>query len=144
MSPNASTSCLYGLDNFYYRRYLYASIVVAAVYTDLIISTIVDQKHTPLLILYRVYTDLIISTIVDKLRSIARSFGLYGLDNFYYRRYSDNEHGKLNSLYGLDNFYYRRCDLLPAIASNVYTDLIISTIVDDDDTPVSLLPSIRT
>ena len=54
-----------------------------------------------------VYTDLIISTIVDCLIVPLIGKSLYGLDNFYYRRcnpYSDAE----NSLYGLDNFYYRR------------------------------------
>ena len=33
-------------------------------------------------------------------------------------------------LYGLDNFYYRRCERLHGDAVDVYTDLIISTIVD--------------
>ena len=54
------------------------------VYTDLIISTIVDVRGT--FTCEVVYTDLIISTIVDKDivdKSLER---LYGLDNFYYRR----------------------------------------------------------
>ena len=55
-----------------------------------------------------VYTDLIISTIVDFERSRHPQLGLYGLDNFYYRR-SKIDHT-------VDEF--------------VYTDLIISTIVD--------------
>ncbi len=81
--------------------------VVCAVYTDLIISTIVDCN-----ILYgidlEVYTDLIISTIVDNCKADTYGYCLYGLDNFYYRRYS-HPHKK---------------------TIDVYTDLIISTIVD--------------
>ena len=34
--------------------------------------------------------------------------GLYGLDNFYYRRSVSKEGKSDGSLYGLDNFYYRR------------------------------------
>ena len=33
---------LYGLDNFYYRRFVLFFLLVLSVYTDLIISTIVD------------------------------------------------------------------------------------------------------
>ena len=55
---------LYGLDNFYYRRSVF---FVAAFYV--------------------VYTDLIISTIVDSSCAASRYDSLYGLDNFYYRRY---------------------------------------------------------
>ena len=54
---------LYGLDNFYYRRFLLRTFACSKVYTDLIISTIVDASAPP------------------PLRR-----GLYGLDNFYYRR----------------------------------------------------------
>ena len=57
-------ACLYGLDNFYYRRSVNPSLLLIAVYTDLIISTIVDLKKV-MLDDYDVYTDLIISTIVD-------------------------------------------------------------------------------
>ena len=56
---------LYGLDNFYYRRSYEVLNVRVAVYTDLIISTIVDESTEPRPTL-DVYTDLIISTIVDK------------------------------------------------------------------------------
>ena len=64
-----STLSLYGLDNFYYRRYTTGRRDLDLVYTDLIISTIVDF---PLLFLLNlaVYTDLIISTIVDKIMKI--------------------------------------------------------------------------
>ena len=37
---------LYGLDNFYYRRSLIINVRLTAVYTDLIISTIVDDCAT--------------------------------------------------------------------------------------------------
>ena len=54
---------------------------------------------------------------------------LYGLDNFYYRRFHMDGNNYFKGLYGLDNFYYRRCfgEVQPIM---VYTDLIISTIVD--------------
>ena len=92
--------------------------------------------------------------------------GLYGLDNFYYRR-SNNSIYHVKSLYGLDNFYYRRCR--PSRSSNlvrlygldnfyyrrslstsslniveVYTDLIISTIVDVEVLSKDKKMSIRT
>ena len=78
-----------------------------AVYTDLIISTIVDMRCQRRAVC-SVYTDLIISTIVDGWSVIRESQGLYGLDNFYYRRFL----------------------LLLPYSSKVYKDLIISTIVD--------------
>ena len=56
---------LYGLDNFYYRRFPIEQVFPPFVYTDLIISTIVD-KNTYYLCTRKVYTDLIISTIVDQ------------------------------------------------------------------------------
>ena len=56
--------------------------------------------------------------------------GLYGLDNFYYRRLNGKTFKQLLSLYGLDNFYYRRFRATPLFLPPVYTDLIISTIVD--------------
>ena len=36
------------------------------------------------------------------------NFSLYGLDNFYYRRFKICCFHSSLSLYGLDNFYYRR------------------------------------
>ena len=56
---------LYGLDNFYYRRFQGGASVGSGVYTDLIISTIVDVSM-----------------------GAYRQICLYGLDNFYYRRFS--------------------------------------------------------
>ena len=56
--------CLYGLDNFYYRRS----------YLDIFLNV-------------KVYTDLIISTIVDQNAKDLAQYRLYGLDNFYYRRF---------------------------------------------------------
>ena len=85
----------------------------------------------------RVYTDLIISTIVDEgLRPLRSCFGLYGLDNFYYRRLYVNKPknaivytdliistivdltlptARCCRLYGLDNFYYRRLYMLTGV-----------------------------
>ena len=40
--------------------------------------------------------------------TIAKIEGLYGLDNFYYRRSLHEVRLRLGCLYGLDNFYYRR------------------------------------
>ena len=68
---------------------------------------------------------------------------LYGLDNFYYRRLNDTS-GSNDSLYGLDNFYYRRFDGLSFRKMYVYTDLIISTIVDMLSCRIVLSMSIRT
>ena len=76
---------LYGLDNFYYRRCISWQPWKCCVYTDLIISTIVDKIMAKVKGLF-VYTDLIISTIVDYSYLPKRYTGLYGLDNFYYRR----------------------------------------------------------
>ena len=59
-------------------------------------------------VILNVYTDLIISTIVDANVVKYVSKRLYGLDNFYYRRYNTEGKGDIH----------------------VYTDLIISTIVD--------------
>ena len=68
---------------------------------------------------------------------------LYGLDNFYYRR-SNIYDAKGEGLYGLDNFYYRRCCELLSPLHTVYTDLIISTIVDVLTICLALRLSIRT
>ena len=122
-----------------------------AVYTDLIISTIVDI-YSSFAFHSVVYTDLIISTIVDRKERAQTTRGLYGLDNFYYRRsllshspavlrvYTDLiistivdfmwNAPHVYCLYGLDNFYYRRFFDAPFSSKPVYTDLIISTIVD--------------
>ena len=62
--------------------------------------------------------------------SSASKKGLYGLDNFYYRRSLGSSTSVLSCLYGLDNFYYRRFNPDGVDAVKVYTDLIISTIVD--------------
>ena len=80
----------------------------------------------------KVYTDLIISTIVDFFSELLPAACLYGLDNFYYRRYTLPCCPLDTRLYGLDNFYYRRFGSLGSAAVSVYTDLIISTIVDSD------------
>ena len=107
VSPSAKRVRLYGLDNFYYRRL---------------------ARHRPES--FNVYTDLIISTIVDSIAFIRKMWSLYGLDNFYYRRFEQCFERGWISLYGLDNFYYRRSQWPYAARPLVYTDLIISTIVD--------------
>ena len=104
---NKTLKRLYGLDNFYYRRFLLRTFACSKVYTDLIISTIVDLACEEVGV-GAVYTDLIISTIVD----------------------TNMGNKTLKRLYGLDNFYYRRFLLRTFACSKVYTDLIISTIVD--------------
>ena len=80
------------------------------VYKDLIISTIVDPSPSAGPVC-KVYKDLIISTIVDLRHSLTMFMGLYGLDNFYYRRLRAIFGDGVQSLYGLDNFYYRRCHM---------------------------------
>ena len=47
-------------------------------------------------------------------------------------------------LYGLDNFYYRRSKIQADLSCSVYTDLIISTIVDDTTIIQRIVWSIRT
>ena len=122
--------CLYGLDNFYYRRlsnHIYSERVV---YTDLIISTIVDLPCNILAMEECLYG--LDNFYYRRLRAHeeTRYTSLYGLDNFYYRRYKQMVMQNFNSLYGLDNFYYRRLYLQQLQRTLVYTDLIISTIVD--------------
>ena len=91
---------LYGLDNFYYRRYC---------------DTVEDLEQS-----------------------------LYGLDNFYYRRYIEVWRDIYLRLYGLDNFYYRRFHNRKVFYLFVYTDLIISTIVDSSLIGGKISRSIRT
>ncbi len=69
---------------------------------------------------------------------------LYGLDNFYYRRCRQVYLRIYQGLYGLDNFYYRRSDCALGDITKVYTDLIISTIVDNFACGCSFAWSIRT
>ena len=65
-----------------------------------------------------VYTDLIISTIVDGYSlMLDDNTSLYGLDNFYYRRFFYSPCSSLYCLYGLDNFYYRRYNQISLGAS---------------------------
>ena len=80
---------------------------------------------------FYVYTDLIISTIVDLLILICGKVqSLYGLDNFYYRRCgwynSENKMVYTDLIISTIVDSKDECKLL----EEVYTDLIISTIVD--------------
>ena len=104
--------------------------VVGLVYTDLIISTIVDEAFRNAEFVF-VYTDLIISTIVDcRQKGVNSLRSLYGLDNFYYRRFEDDIPDE-KQVY-TDLIISTIVDLLLFLVENslVYTDLIISTIVD--------------
>ena len=78
--------CLYGLDNFYYRRF--REVISDMKYSLYGLDNFYYRRLQPLMCrMMMVYTDLIISTIVDEgLRPLRSCFGLYGLDNFYYRR----------------------------------------------------------
>ena len=100
----------------------------------MIISTIVD-RFTRSICSPRVYTDLIISTIVDGLGYSLNGEGLYGLDNFYYRRYKTKD-TQVKIVY-TDLIISTIVDRgsVSQFARLVYTDLIISTIVDCASTP---------
>ena len=112
---------LYGLDNFYYRR-----------------SGVVD------IVAIEVYTDLIISTIVDFFSELLPAACLYGLDNFYYRRCGWTS-GISTAVY-TDLIISTIVDMKQKIhrLKYVYTDLIISTIVDSVVLAVLPYLSIRT
>ena len=79
-----------------------------------------------------VYTDLIISTIVDTYDEFfALAVGLYGLDNFYYRRSQTFQDGMFLVYTDLiiSTIVDRKSPVIFS-AEEVYKDLIISTIVD--------------
>ena len=120
---------LYRHFNFYYCRWGNGDKKNKKVYTDTLISTIVD-KDVANTIHTEVYTDTLISTIVDLSGSPRPSLGVYtdtlistivdtAISLTFWR-----------SLYRHFNFYYCRFGLQERQLYGVYTDTLISTIVD--------------